>query len=236
MPYAHTPRTSFMHTRLVHALCTHAAYMPYAHTPRTCPMHTRRVHALCTHATSYYTHTRNHQVRVYVQQRLCTHIHCVLAVVIRGCQYIFFRAGLTVSLPSVRFSVRFSATSCQFLERVVPCSFVVWCIVYSATLLYSMDVNTITVFISQNSESFDTFVKLIFEDFKREIQQLHNKNNELCNENKELQNSNGFWRSKTNDLKRRIDELRSPFSTSHDAELSDQVMTLLDYTREKISV
>ena len=58
----------------------------------------------------------------------------------------------------------------------------------------------------------------------------------MRDENKEQQKNIEFCQNQSNYLKRRIDELRSPFSTSHDAELSDQVMTLLDYTREKISV
>ena len=76
-------------------------------------------------------------------------------------------------------------------------------------------------------------VKLIFKDSKGETQELHNeKKNEWCTENKDLQNSIEFCHNQTNDLKRHIDELQSAFSTLHDADLSDRVMKLEDYTKK----
>ena len=43
-----------------------------------------------------------------------------------------------------------------------------------------MDVNTITVFLSKNSETIKKFVKLMFEDCKIKIQELRKEIIELC--------------------------------------------------------
>ena len=86
---------------------------------------------------------------------------------------------------------------------------------------------------SQNRETIKEFVKLMFDDCKREIQDLRKENNDLRNENKELQRSIEFGHSQTNDLRKRIDELQSKISISHDADLSDRVMKLEDQTRKK---
>ena len=98
-----------------------------------------------------------------------------------------------------------------------------------------MDTNTISVFLSQNREKTKVFLKVMFDDCKPEIQDLRKENNDLRNENKELQNSIEFCHDQTNDLKRRIGELQSELSTSHDTDLSNQVMKLEDYTRKKKS-
>ena len=96
-----------------------------------------------------------------------------------------------------------------------------------------MDANTITVFLSQNSETIRNFVKLMFEDCKQDIEKLRNENIEFRTENKELQKSIEFCHNETIDLKKRIDELQSAFGTSHEADLGDRVMKLEDYTRKK---
>ena len=80
------------------------------------------------------------------------------------------------------------------------------------------------------------FVKLMFDDCKRETQHLRKENNELRNENKDLKNSIELCHNQTNDLKKCIEELRSKFSTSHDINLNDRVMKLEVYIRKKISV
>ena len=49
-----------------------------------------------------------------------------------------------------------------------------------------MDANTISVFVSQNRETIKDFVKIMFDDCKREFQELCKKNKELRNENKEI--------------------------------------------------
>ena len=84
-----------------------------------------------------------------------------------------------------------------------------------------MDDNTITAFLSQNSETIKNFVKLMFEDCKCDIEKLRNENNELHTENSELQKSVEFSHNQTIDLKKRINELQSEFSTSHDVDLGD---------------
>ena len=99
-----------------------------------------------------------------------------------------------------------------------------------------MDANAISVFLSQNRETIKDFVKLMFDDCKREIQDLRKENNELRNKNKELQNSIESCHNQTNDLKRRIDKLQSKLSTSHDADLSDPVMNLEDYTKKTLPI
>ena len=76
----------------------------------------------------------------------------------------------------------------------------------------------------------------MFHDCEREILDLRKDDNEVCTENIELQKSMEFRHNQTNDLKRRIDELQSEFSTSHDTDLSNRVMKLEDNTRKKISV
>ena len=73
----------------------------------------------------------------------------------------------------------------------------------------------------------------MFKDCKRDIEKLRNENNELCTENKELQKSIEFCHNQTIDLKKRIDELQGAFGTSHEADLSERVMKLEDYTRKK---
>ena len=96
-----------------------------------------------------------------------------------------------------------------------------------------MDANTISAFLSQNCETIQNFVKLMFEDCKRDIERLRNGNSKLRTENKELQNTIEFCHNQTIDLKKRIDELQSTFSTSHDADLGIRVKKLEDYPRKK---
>ena len=90
-------------------------------------------------------------------------------------------------------------------------------VLYSASLLYSMDVKRIKVFLTQNSETIKKIVELMFEDCKRDIEKLRNGNNELRTENADILISIYFYHNQTNDLKRRINELQSAFSTVHDA-------------------
>ena len=73
----------------------------------------------------------------------------------------------------------------------------------------------------------------MFDDCKREIQESRKENNDLQNENEELQSSIEFCHNHTNDLKKRIYELQSMFSISHDGALNDRVIELEDYTRKK---
>ena len=87
-----------------------------------------------------------------------------------------------------------------------------------------MDANKIKAFLSQNSETIQNFVKLMFEDCKRDIEKIRNENNELRTENNQLQNCKELCHNQTIDLKKRINELQSAFSTSHDADLGDRVM------------
>ena len=47
-----------------------------------------------------------------------------------------------------------------------------------------MDANTISVFLSQNRETIKDFVEVMFDDRKREIQDLREENKDLRNENK----------------------------------------------------
>ena len=56
----------------------------------------------------------------------------------------------------------------------------------------AIDANTITVFLSQNSETIQKYVKLMFEDCKRDIKKIRNESNELRTENKELQKNIEF--------------------------------------------
>ena len=64
-----------------------------------------------------------------------------------------------------------------------------------------MDANRISVFPLQNRETVNDFVKVMFDDCKREIQDLRKENNYLSDENKKLQNSIGFCHNQTIDLK-----------------------------------
>ena len=73
----------------------------------------------------------------------------------------------------------------------------------------------------------------MFDDGRREIQDLRKENDDLRNENKELPNSIDIFHIQTNDLRKRIDELRSEFIIWHDADLSDRVMKLENFTRKK---
>ena len=73
----------------------------------------------------------------------------------------------------------------------------------------------------------------MFDDCKREMHDLSKEKIELRIENKELQNGIVFCHNQINDLKRRINELQSKISTSHDADLSDRVMELEDYIGKK---
>ena len=75
----------------------------------------------------------------------------------------------------------------------------------------------------------------MFEDCKRVIEKLCNENNELRTENEELRNKIEFCHNHSIDLTRRIDELQSAFSTSHQADLSDRAMKLEHYTKKKAS-
>ena len=95
-----------------------------------------------------------------------------------------------------------------------------------------MDVNTIAVFLPQNSVAIKNLGKLMFEDCKSEIQEL-NEESELRTENKKLQKSFENSHNQTNYVKRRIDEPQSAFSAPHDADLSDRGMNLEHYTRKK---
>ena len=56
-----------------------------------------------------------------------------------------------------------------------------------------MDSNAISVFLSQNREIIKDFVKVMFDDCKREIHDLRKENNDLCDENQELQKSKEFF-------------------------------------------
>ena len=103
----------------------------------------------------------------------------VLGVVSRGCQCFFYAQGYNRPALGPFYSRPHLARS---LYRVVLC--------YTVTLL-------------QNSETTKTFVKLIFDDWKREFEEIFNENNELLTENKELQNSIEFCHNQTIDLKSR---------------------------------
>ena len=49
--------------------------------------------------------------------------------------------------------------------------------VCNTQILHSIDASTVTVFLSQNSKTFECFVELMFDDCKRELQGLRNENN-----------------------------------------------------------
>ena len=99
-----------------------------------------------------------------------------------------------------------------------------------------MDSDTNSAFLSENSVTIQNFVRLMFEDCKRGIEKLRSVSNELRTGNKEHQDSIELCHNQTVDFKKRDDELQSAFSTSHDADLSDRVMNLEDYTKKKITV
>ena len=105
--------------------------------------------------------------------------------------------GLSVGLPSV---ISAAAPSCLYPQRMVRYSTA--SVVYpSPTLIYAIDANTISNFLSRNRETLKDFVKFMSDDCKRKVQDLHKENNDLRNENKELQNSIEFSHNQTNDLK-----------------------------------
>ena len=98
-----------------------------------------------------------------------------------------------------------------------------------------MDANTVSVFLSQNRETNSDFVNVLFDNCKREIQELRMENNALRNGNKELQNRIEFCHNQTNDLKKRINALLSKINISHGDGLSDRVMKLGDHARKRTS-